>query len=338
MSNPLKITPVILGNGRAGHAIAESLAILNVLRPEFGLTSPRWLKRGQSLAEGKAGIETPLLVIANPHGLHAAAILEADRAGYGAILCEKPACVNLSEVAALRAVRTPTAIFHVYRQMWGMQTLRRMLTDGELGELITIEGRYWQSSAAERALDPEPAKPGWKDEVRLSGESDTYFDVGCHWIDAASFLAGRKPSRIAGWRSYQNAPSSHRDSHVQVAIDFMPGRAFGSISKTVHGAPNHFEVNVIGTKKSATWKFLEPDEILVGEGRDRRVVTRRSSDLGSQHPPHHGTGWLEGYIEIASSLLASVYGGEAREYPTLAANLDLLEAMLKTEWSGEARG
>lgn len=330
----MKITPLILGNGRSGQAIAKSLACLNLIRPELKIEMPVWLDRGASLADERKKYQNAVLCISNPHGLHAEAILEADQAGFDAILCEKPACVNLEEVKKLRQVKTPAAILHVYRQMWGIQTIKQMVEDGKFGELISIEGRYWQASTAERAIQrgSAPSPKGWKDDPKLSGEYDTYLDVGTHWVDAASFLIGSSPARINGWRSYVNAESSHRDSHIQLSIDYPKGRAFSSISKTYHGATNRFEINVIGSKMSATWEFMKPDEIFIGEGRDRRVLTRKESILGSQHPPHHGMGWLEGYIEIASRLLSDAYKLERQEYPRLERNLDTLEAMLRAEW------
>jgi predicted dehydrogenase len=330
----MTITPLILGNGRSGQAIAKSLACLNLIRPEMKIAMPLWLPRGASLAAERKKYEHVVLCIANPHGLHAAAILESDRAGYDAILCEKPACVSLGEVQQLRQVKTPTAILHVYRQMWGIQTIKRMLDDGKFGELISIEGRYWQASSAVRALQHGStlSPKGWKDDPKLAGEYDTYLDVGTHWVDAASFLIGHSPNRIRGWRSYINAEASHRDSHVQISIDYPNGRAFASISKTYHGATNHFEINVIGSKMSATWEFMNPDEIVIGEGRDRRVLTRKDSLLGSQQPPHHGMGWLEGYIEIALGLFLNVFQNQKQEYQSLVRNLDTLEAMLRAEW------
>lgn len=210
-----------------------------------------------------------------------------------------------------------------------------MLQDGQLGELISIEGRYWQASVAERAIANEGKTllKSWKDDPRLSGDFDTYLDVGSHWIDAVSFLMGTSPSLITGWRSYLNSNAPHRDSHVHLALEF-PGasRAFGSVSKTFHGAPNHFEINLIGSRRSATWEFLKPDEIQIGEGRDRGILTRKSCEQGSNQPPHHGMGWLEGYIEIASRLFQEIYQGRASNYPRLSDNLDLLQAMLGIAW------
>jgi predicted dehydrogenase len=277
----MSITPFILGTGRAGLAIAKSLACLNILQPELELQPAIWLKRGASLADAKSRHLNSLLCIANPHGLHAEAILAADKAGFSAILCEKPACVNLEQIELLKKVRTPVAVFHGYRQMWGLQTIKKMIVDQTFGQLISIEGRYWQASTAERSLQRIPGQVAaltWKDQVALSGEFDTYLDTGTHWIDAVSFLMNSTPTQIHGWRSYMNAVSPHRDSHVQVAVDFPnSGRAFGSISKTYHGADNHFEINVIGEKLSAAWEFLKPDEIQIGEGRNRRILTRTES-------------------------------------------------------------
>ena len=332
----MSITPLILGKGRSGQTLAKSLAILNTMQPELNIDTPVWLERGVSLASARQKYSHPILCISNPHGLHADAIIEADKAQFEAIICEKPACVNLEQLQRLRPVRVPTAILHVYRQMWGLQTLKKMVEENRFGELISIEGRYWQASTAERALQKSvngDRPKAWKDNPQLSGQSDAYLDVGTHWVDAVSFLYGHVPSQITGWRSYVNADSPHRDSHVHLALEFPKGgRAFGSISKTMHGATNHFEINLVGSKLSATWQFLNPDEIFIGEGRDRRVITRKDCEFGSKYPPHHGMGWIDGYIETASCLLGEVYQGRVKGYPRLSDNLDILNSMFKAQW------
>jgi predicted dehydrogenase len=330
----LTITPLILGSGRAGHAIAKSLSILNVIRPELNIQAPVWLERGTVLRAERARYENAVLCISNPHALHAKSIIEGDQAGFNAILCEKPAGVNRDDVLALRTVTTPTAILHVIRQTWGIQTLKQMLVEGQFGELISIEGRYWQASAAERALQKSASvsPKGWKNVATLSGEFDTYLDLATHWVDAATFLAGQQPERILGWRSFANSEAPHRDTHVQLAIAYPAVRGFGSISKTFHGATNQFDINVIGSKMSATWEYLKPDEIVIGEGRDRRIMTRKNNDFGSQHPAFHALGWLEGYIDIAAKLIDQVHQGQGQSYPTLTSSLDVLEAMLAVQW------
>lgn len=327
----MSIYPYILGQGRSGDVIAKTLGMLAQAHPDWNISSPTMLKRGSDFSEIKSPQQS-LLCVANPHGLHAEAILKASALGIGAILCEKPACVNLKQVSLLREVKTPTAILHGYRQTWGLQTIKQHLLSGAVGDIISIEGRYWQSSAADRALSEFPAKMGWKDDSTLSGEFDTYLDIATHWVDAVTFLYGKMPKEINGWRSYTNADSPHRDTHIQLCLNFENGRGFGSISKTVHGKNNHFEINIIGSKKSLTWEFQKPDELVIGEGKDLRILSRKTQAFGSQLPPFHGMGWTEGYLEITRNLLSHAFLRNKTEYPRLSENLDLLESMLKVSW------
>lgn len=324
------ISPLIVGKGRAGGAIAKSLMSLAVTEPELRIADPVWVPRNASLNSLFLKHEDPILIVANPPGLHAKTILAADQAGFKAILCEKPSCVSLAEIDALEEIKANVGVFHVYRQMWGPQTLKAMLDQGEMGDLICIEGRYWQASTAERALSSEhQSLSSWKNNPDLAGPSDTLLDVGSQWADAVCFLYGDTPLQTNIWKSYKNAERPHRDSHIQLVMDFPGGgRAFGSISKTMHGATNHFEINLIGTKKSATWNFLNPDEILVGEGRDRRVITRKVSSIGSFHPAFHGLGWLEGYIEICRQFILEVRGVGKGNYPRLSENLSMIRILV----------
>jgi predicted dehydrogenase len=328
------MTPLILGTGRAGLAIAKSFAIVNILHPELNLQDAVWLKRGSTISEERKKYDRAILCIATPHALHASAILEGDRSKFDGILCEKPACVNSEQLQNLKQVKIPTAILHVYRQTWGLQTLKKLIDSKEIGDLITIEGRYWHPSLAERSLlSADKLFQTWKDDISLSGEYDTYLDLGIHWLDSVCYLVGSYTPVIQGWRSYINAASSHRDSHVQVSLNFEnQHRAFGSISKTVHGSANHFELNVIGSKKYAKWEFLSADEILIGEGRNISILRRHNRELGSKQDPHHATGWLEGYIEIAYQLTQSIQK-QSENYPTLKQNLQVLDAMFKTDWN-----
>ncbi|HVJ63826.1 MAG TPA: Gfo/Idh/MocA family oxidoreductase [Bdellovibrionota bacterium] len=320
----------VLGSGRAARALTESLRILEINDPDFKVESMRTLARGASLKSVASGVENPILIIANPHGLHARTLLDADTEGFRFIVCEKPAAVSLAEIASLAKIRTPVAVCHGYRQSWGVQTLRRKIAAGEFGKLLSIEGRYWQSSAAQAAL-ADVKKSNWKNDTALGGTSDALIDISSHWLDTACFLLNDFDSpRGEISLSYLNAEASHRDTHVHLNLLAKSGaRLFASVSKTVHGAGNHFEVNVIGEKKSATWKFLEPDIIEEGVGATRTTIARRADEIyGSGHSPFHATGWLEGYAEILRQALRQARG-EAFAYPTLAEHLKVLGRLLE---------
>jgi len=332
------LTPYCLGSGKASEAIQKSLAWIPILNPGLTLAPTRQLRRNEALPSVK-GIDTPILFIANPHGLHARAILEGARSGFQAIVTEKPAAVSPDEIRELKAVSIPVAVLHGYRCLWGLQTIRKMLDAGELGELITLEGRYWQSSAAKRALERSASgKPrdSWKNDPRLSGGFDTFLDLGTHWADTAAWLMNETRFTGTTWLSFQNAEAPHRDTHVQTVLHFSGDRrAFGSISKTAHGSGNALEWNVIGTRASASWSFSNPDEIILGRGNTKTVIVRQENHLGSRQAAFHGVGWLEGYLEIIQSIVREVSAGTVQasastDYPRLSHNLEVLESWFKT--------
>jgi len=332
------IQPFILGSGRAGQAIAKGIQIVALQEPDLGVAPPQWLKRGQALSEVTRGVEKPVLVVANPAGLHAEALATATEAGFFAVLTEKPVCVTLAEVAKLRELTARVAVMHVYRQMWGPQLLAQMLEAGELGEIISLESRYWQPSVAHRSLEGNPVVNDWKNDTQLNGNHDVLLDLGTHWADLIFFLMKERPVRSQGWASYINAEAPHRDTHLHLTFDFAKGaRAFGSLSKVVHGATNGFEVNVLGAKGSATWNFLAPDELILGKGRDRTVITRKDSAMGGKQPPFHGMGWLEGYTEIIRQAFFDLADQPFRAYPTLGEGLDVVDALLSIKLDGQNR-
>lgn len=76
---------------------------------------------------------------------------------------------------------------------------------------------------------------------------------------------------------------------------------------------------------------MEPDQIIVGVGRDRSILTRQDSSLGSKQSPYHGLGWLEGYIEICRQVLRDIEGEDHTSYPTLAEALKVTEVLLTME-------
>ncbi|MEZ4814977.1 MAG: Gfo/Idh/MocA family oxidoreductase [Bdellovibrionota bacterium] len=321
------IQPYILGSGRAGQAMLKGLAVLELSDAEFSFKKAIKIERAQPLKDVVKNDEFSLLLIANPHALHAAKILEAEGL-FDLIVTEKPVCTSLEEIESLKKVKTPVAVCHGYRQSWGVQSLKKMIEAGDFGEILSIEGRYWQSSTAQRSLEKNTAQT-WKNDPTLSGPHDALLDIATHWADTAIFLMPHKLKETALWLSYVNAEAKHRDTHIHMSLSFEADkRALCSISKMVHGAANHFEVNVVGAKKFATWKFLEPDLLEVSEGAARSFVSRKETRWGSTQGPHHAMGWLEGYIEIFRQALRDATGKPSEPYPNLQEALHVIEALL----------
>ena len=330
----MQIKPFIVGRGMSGQAIAKALAVIDIVDPDIHVEPPTRLARDQPLTGLADGHDQPLLCIGNPHGLHARYVLAAHRAGFRAIILDKPPCVNHEELAELRDLvqshdgELQVAVLHGYRQMWGPQRVKQMITAGELGDLISIEGTYWQSSAAELAvLEDPPADKAWKSDLALGGPYDAYVDLGSHWVDLMMFLAGEKPRAARSWLSHVNAPAPNRDTYAQIYLQFPGCRSFGSASKTVHGA-NHLQFTVVGSEGSVRWALGTPDQLEVGRANQVTHLRRTAGRYGSQQPPFHGMGWIEGYLEVIHCLLQRMAGRDAPAPPTLTEALDVMDVLL----------
>ena len=329
------IEPLIRGRGQAGLAMAKALSTISAIHPEIEILSPIWVARETPLRSiARNPKAKSLLLIATPSALHARHILEGEKAEFQTIVAEKPACVSLAEIVRLRRVTSTVNICHGYRMMWGPQTISAMIAAGELGSVFSIEGHYWQSSAAEKALSPKnnnsPKK--WKNDASLSGPYDTLLDIGTHWVDLASFFARNPPRRISGWISHVNAETRHRDTHIHLDLEFPKSiRGVGSISKTAHGSGNELEIKIFGSQKSISWSLQNPDILQIGHGAELKLMRRSEMNWGSQQWPFHGMGWLEGYIEIIHQTILEMGGKARRLPPTLKESLLLTESLLKAK-------
>lgn len=324
--------PFIIGRGLAGKAIAEALSLLSVQDLGLRFAAPVFLARDELPRLKLSDPQSSLLFIANPSGLHAQAILNGSRVGFSKIFAEKPACVTPVELEALQAVETRVAVLHVYREMWGPQFLRDLVETGKLGAVFALESRYWQPSAAHRFVSGEPSRGSWKNDPKLCGSCDALLDLGSHWIDMMSFVSASQPAALSTRLLYPLSEAAHRDTHVQFQGTLRSGASLqGSVSKVVHGSANDFEVVLMGTEGTARWNFMNPDQVVVGRGRDASVMTRKGAESGTGHPPYHAMGWIEGYVALVRKVLTEDQAPQKYPVPKLSENLGLLKLLMEAE-------
>lgn len=123
-----------------------------------------------------------LVVVSSPDELHAEHALAAIAAGKH-VLVDKPFATSLAGARAVAAagVAAGRVVCAFQNRRWDADflTLRRLIDDGSLGEIVTLESRFdrWRPEAA--AI--------WK-EARPGG---SWFDLGPHLVDQAMALFGR---------------------------------------------------------------------------------------------------------------------------------------------------
>jgi predicted dehydrogenase len=141
-------------------------------------------------------------------------------------------------------------------------------------------------------------------------------------------MLGEFPQHTEIRRWYANAASAHRDTHVHIRQSFGEVEAFGSISKTLHGAGNHFDVVLVGSQASARWTFQNPDLIRWGTGASERTEVRREAAPPARLAPFHGLGWLEGYSRIVGEIVEEIQGRRPAQAPTLKEHIEVVRELL----------
>ena len=147
--------------------------------------SPEMAREAQGLApgaqlvddlEGLLSLDLDGIVIATPSAQHAAQSIQALEAGV-AVFCQKPLGRNSEEVeAVVQAARSVDRLLGVdlsYRHTEGMQQIRQLIRDGELGHIHAVDLVF------HNAYGPDKS---WFYDKALSG-GGCVMDLGIHLAD-----------------------------------------------------------------------------------------------------------------------------------------------------------
>jgi predicted dehydrogenase len=171
-----------------------------------------------------------LVVVAAPNHLHVALARAAIDRG-AAVVVDKPLAPSADEARALvehaRARGVLLAAFHNRRWDSDQLTLRRLMADGELGEVLRFESRFerWRP-----ALGPD-AK-AWRDAGDAPA-GGVLLDLGPHLVDQALTLFGPAASVYAE----VDARRGGADDDVFVALRHRDGATSHLWASAVAGAP-----------------------------------------------------------------------------------------------------
>jgi predicted dehydrogenase len=215
-----------------------------------------------------------LVVIATPNILHAPQALAALAAGKHVVV-DKPFAVTAAEAQtmadAAEAAGKLLTVFHNRRWDSDFLTVRRLLIEGLLGDIVLCENRYDRFRPQVRDRWRERAGPG----------SGAWIDLGPHLLDQALVLFG-EPLAISADIGAQRAGATADDYfHVTLRYPTLRVILHGNLLTAASGP--RFAVH--GTQASYVKYGLDPQEAQLkadmvpgapGWGRDSRhgAVTR----------------------------------------------------------------
>jgi predicted dehydrogenase len=246
------------------------------------------------------------------------------------VVCEKPlamTAVQSAEMAALaRASGKVAAVCYNTRFYPLNQQARGMVEDGSLGEPRLITGHYHQDWLA------KPTDWNWRLEPEAGGALRAVGDIGTHWLDLTSFIAGMQPSdvfadlatflperqRPAGpvetFREAAGATEAVRIATEDAGLILLryPNGARGAltVSQVSHGRKNAMAWEIAGASATAAWHSETPDQLWIGRRdgpngllqRDPSLMNARGAGAASLPGGH-----VEGFADTFFALFRQVY-------------------------------
>jgi predicted dehydrogenase len=193
------LNAAIVGMGRWGRVLVDSVQGKNdaAIRFVAGCTGTPEKARDYAAEKGirlvggydeiLADRSVKAVVLATPHGQHAAQVIAAARAGKH-VFVEKPFTLSKTEaeaaVAACRAAGVVMALGHNRRFLPAVATMKEMLASGAIGTLLHVEGHFSGPGAL-------AYKPGMWRADRAESPLGGMGGMGIHMVDMIVNLAGR---------------------------------------------------------------------------------------------------------------------------------------------------
>ncbi|WP_030601320.1 Gfo/Idh/MocA family protein [Streptomyces fulvoviolaceus] len=200
-----------------------------------------------------------LIVIASPNKTHVPLATAALKAGLPVVV-DKPIAGTAAEARALTTLAEERglllSVFQNRRWDNDFLTLRKLLTEGELGDVWRFESRFerWR---------PQP-KGGWRESGDPAEIGGLLYDLGSHLVDQALFLFGPVVSVYA--ESDIRRPGASVDDDTFIALTHANG-VRTHLYATATTAQLGPRFRVLGSKAGYVKYGLDPQEAALKDGK-----------------------------------------------------------------------
>ncbi|MEV5435931.1 Gfo/Idh/MocA family oxidoreductase [Streptomyces sp. NPDC052682] len=203
--------------------------------------------------------ELDLIVVASPNRTHVPLATTALKAGLPVVV-DKPVAGTAAEARELAALAEERglllSVFQNRRWDNDFLTLRKLLADGELGQVWRFESRFerWR---------PQP-KGGWRESGDPAEIGGLLYDLGSHVVDQALVLFG-PVTRVYAEVDVRR-PGAQADDDTFLALTHANGvRSHLYVSATAAQLGPRFRV--LGSRAGYVKYGLDPQEAALREGR-----------------------------------------------------------------------
>lgn len=293
--------------------------------------------------------------ICTPNSMHMEVVMEAIRRGIH-VVCEKPMARNAEEAQKmLDAIRETGLVgaLNFHNRFYPIPyRMRRMVENGELGQVYHVQGGYLQDWLQHKT------DFSWKLLSDYCGKTRATADLGSHWIDLAEYVTGQKVTEVfAEFKTVypqrtQMTETGPRDVDIDTE-DFscillrFDGGAVGTatFSAVFSGKKNQTVLQVAGTEGSLEWDNERVNDLLIGHRdapngmltKDPSLVDGDTASIIS-YPGGHAEGFPDAFKQNFTAIYRAIRGeSSAAPFATFEDGLHVMkicDALYESAHSG----
>jgi predicted dehydrogenase len=307
--------------------------------------------------------EIDVVHICTPNALHGAMAKKALEKGKH-VLCEKPLALTSAEAQEMLETaerhKLVHAVNHNLRYYPVVQHVRQMIKNGDLGEILVVQGTYSQDWLL---YDTDF---NWRILAEHNGASRVVGDIGSHWMDMIQHLTGLRITALCAdtmiFHKTRKKPKMaietfagktlQPEDYDQVPIDTedfasvlvqLGDRCRGAytVSQVSSGNKNRFQFEIYGTKAGVMWNQEAPDQLWIGHRNEpNRIIMKDPSLLApaaagfADLPGGHSEGYDDSHKQLFRRFYRRVLDPSMpADYPTFAdgvRGMRLIEKVLES--------
>ncbi|MGH2384938.1 MAG: Gfo/Idh/MocA family protein, partial [Candidatus Limnocylindria bacterium] len=358
MRRPSDIGAAVIGSGFIGTVHIEALRRMGVqVHGLLGSSAERAATRARelgvphgyaSLAELLADDRVEVVHVTSPNHLHHQQVCEILASGRH-VVCEKPLALTSEqsrELVSLAAESGRVNAVNFNIRFYPLnQHAHEMVSDGALGDVRLVTGRYFQDWLL---LETDW---NWRLEPDRGGALRAVGDIGSHWLDLLTFVTGlritevmadlatfiparRQPAGPVETFSTERATDTVEreiatEDIATILLRFENGaRGSVAISQLSPGRKNSLQYEIDGSNAAAFWDSEQPDQMWIGHReRSNEIFIRNPALMGpagqaaAAVPGGHVEGFADSFRALFRSIYADIGTGAPAErpgYPTFA--------------------
>lgn len=282
---------------------------------ELGLAEDRLYEDFQEMAAREADREDGIdfVSITTPNHTHHKIAKTFLENGIN-VLCDKPVTTTPAEAEELQEMINQTgALFCVSYTYSGypmVKEARRLIKQGELGDLRVIMGEYPQEWLAEPADNKQAS---WRTNPDQAGISNCMGDIGSHIEHTVSYMTGCEIKKLSANLDIF-VEGRELDDNGEVMVKYADGvSGMYWASQVAIGNDNGLKIRVFGSKGSLEWYQENPNQIKFTRLHQApQYLSRGHEYLGdaakanTRIPAGHPEGYIEAFANIYSNFAEAV--------------------------------